>query len=56
LLPSKYYLKDFSFSLLKATYKDKTGLEFEESDFLSFELVEPDGRLTNAGFLQTRFL
>ncbi|MFW6262580.1 MAG: ATP-binding protein, partial [Thermotogota bacterium] len=51
LLPSKYYLKDFSFSLLKATYKDKTGMEFEESDFLSFELVEPDGRLTNAGLL-----
>lgn len=51
LLPTKYYLKDFSFSLLKATYKDKTGLDFEESDFLSFELVESGGRLTNAGLL-----
>jgi len=51
LLSSKYYLKDFSFSLLKATYKERTGLDFEESDFLSFELIDSNGRLTNAGLL-----
>ena len=42
---------DYSFSLLKAKFKEKTGTDFSEQDFVSFGLSNPDGFLTNAGVL-----
>ena len=42
---------DYSFTLLAATYRERTGLAFQDSDFLSFGLVDQNGYLTNAGAL-----
>ena len=43
--------KDYSFTLLEATYLDRTGLRLEPSDYVSFGLADKDGFLTNAGKL-----
>ena len=43
--------KDFSFTLLEATYLERTGLHFESSDYISFGLANKNGFLTNAGKL-----
>lgn len=43
--------KDYSFTLLEATYLKRTGLRLESSDYISFGLADKDGRLTNAGRL-----
>ena len=43
--------EDYSFTLLKATYLEKTGNHFASSDYLSFGLADKDGFLTNAGKL-----
>ena len=40
---------DYSFTLLEATYLERTGLRFEPSDYVSFGLAEKNGFLTNAG-------
>ena len=45
--------EDYSFSLLKATYLQRTGVRFEQTDFISFGLVSNDDFLTNAGKLLT---
>ena len=45
--------KDYSFTLLEATYLERTGLHFEPSDFVSFGLADKNGLLTNAGKLMT---
>ena len=45
--------KDYSFTLLEATYLERTGLRFEPSDYVSFGLVDKNGFLTNAGKLMT---
>lgn len=45
--------KDYSFTLLEATYLERTGLHFEKSDYLSFGLTDKNGFLTNAGKLLT---
>ena len=45
--------KDYSFTLLEATYLERTGLYFEPSDYGSFGLVDKNGFLTNAGKLMT---
>ena len=41
--------KDYSFTLLEATYLERTGLRFEPSDYVSFGLTDKNGLLTNAG-------
>ena len=43
--------KDYSFTLLEATYLERTGLHFEPSDYISFGLADKNGFLTNAGKL-----
>ena len=43
--------KDYSFTLLEATYLERTGLHFEPSDYVSFVLADKNGFLTNAGKL-----
>ena len=45
--------KDYSFTLLEATYLERTGLRFEPSDYVSFGLADKNGGLTNAGKLMT---
>lgn len=45
--------KDYSFTLLEATYLERTGLRLEPSDYVSFGLADKDGHLTNAGKLLT---
>ena len=42
---------DYSFTLLEATYLERTGLHFEPTDYVSFGLAAKDGFLTNAGKL-----
>ena len=44
---------DYSFTLLEATYLERTGLHFEPSDYVSFGLTDKNGYLTNAGKLMT---
>ena len=44
---------DYSFTLLEATYLERTGLRFEPSDYVSFGLADRNGFLTNAGKLMT---
>ena len=43
--------RDYSFTLLEATYLERTGLHFESSDYISFGLANKNGFLTNAGKL-----
>lgn len=43
--------KDYSFTLLEATYLERTGIHFEQSDYLSFGLADKNGLLSNAGKL-----
>ena len=50
-LPSPFKRTNLSFEVLRATYYERTRLEFSESDFLSFGLVDENGELTNAGAL-----
>lgn len=45
--------KDYSFTLLEATYLERTGLRMEQSDYVSFGLADKAGYLTNAGKLLT---
>lgn len=51
-LPSKFELNDMSFTLLSASLKEETsrGLE-EEKDYISLELIDSKGKVTNAGLL-----
>lgn len=51
-LVAEHKADDFSFTLLKATFKEKTNKEFDENkDYISLGLVSTDGKLTNAGVL-----
>lgn len=43
--------EDYSFTLLEATYLEKTGNHFASSDYISFGLADKDGFLSNAGKL-----
>ncbi len=43
--------EDYSFTLLEATYLEKTGIHFTSSDYISFGLADKHGSLTNAGKL-----
>lgn len=51
LQSSGYKLTDYAFTKLRERYKKVTGKSFENKDFESFELVDADGILTNAGAL-----
>lgn len=44
---------DYSFTLLEATYLERTSLHFEPTDYVSFGLMNKEGFLTNAGKLLT---
>ncbi len=44
---------DYSFTLLEATYLERTKLRFEPTDYISFGLANKEGFLTNAGRLLT---
>lgn len=48
---SKYNFEDLSFTLFKATYLQKTGKKLEESNFISFGLIDDSRKLTYAGVL-----
>jgi len=50
-LSSEYDFKDYAFSKLRERYKVWTGNSLEEKLFDSFEIRNPDGKLTNAGAL-----
>lgn len=50
-LKSKYKFENMAFTKLKSAYKQRTGNDFEESDYESFGIVDEDGNLTNAGAL-----
>lgn len=46
-----YLKKDFSFTLLSSTFRERTRTEFTDQDFFSFGLATNEGFLTNAGVL-----
>lgn len=46
-----YRFEDFSFSKLRSVYRIQTGSDLLDSDFVSFEMVDKNGCLTNAGAL-----
>lgn len=50
-LSSRYPLDQYAFTKLRSVYRQRTGLELEDTDFVSFGLVDEDGMLTNAGAL-----
>ncbi len=51
-LPSEYNVGDLSFTLLKATIKDKTGKKFnEDRDYISLGLLDKNNKLTNGAVL-----
>lgn len=52
-LPTDHKKDEYSFTLLEATYRDRTHIPFSENDYRSFGLVNADGYLTNAGMLLT---
>jgi len=53
VIPTGHIRKDYSFTLLEATYLQRTKVRFEEIDYISFGLVTNDGHLTRAGALLT---
>ena len=48
---SSFMLQDFSFTKLRSVFRMRTGAELTASDFISFELADESGKLTNAGAL-----
>lgn len=52
-LSTTHKIEEYSFTLLEATYRERTHLTFEKSDYLSFGLVDTNGYLTHAGMLLT---
>ena len=50
-LLSAYKFCDYAFTKLRTVYRKQTGSEFEENDFISFDLMDKEGNLTNAGAL-----
>lgn len=43
--------ENYSFTLLEATYRERTGIRYEPSDYVSFGLTDKEGFLTHAGRL-----
>lgn len=50
-IPSQYTFEDMSFSKLRSVHYKRLGQSFDDSDFVSWGIVDNDGRLTNAGAL-----
>jgi len=50
---SEFRKDDYSFTLLEATYLQRTQLRFDPTDYVSFGLATKDGFLTRAGALLT---
>lgn len=50
-LSSHYSFESLAFTKLRSVYRMRTGTELTESDFVSFELMGEDRKLTNAGVL-----
>ena len=50
-LPTQFQKDDFSFTLLEATYLQRTKLHFDQKDYLSFGLINENNTLTRAGSL-----
>lgn len=50
-LPSRYRFEDMAFSKLRSVHFQRLRRSFEESEFLSWGIVDEDGNLTNAGVL-----
>ena len=50
-LKTNYKKSDYSFTFFEATFYNITRTKITESDYLSFNLVDKDGYLTNAGVL-----
>ena len=51
-LPSEHFKDDVSFTLLDATLKKVTGIPInKDRDYVSLNLINPDGYVTNAGLL-----
>ena len=52
-LISGVHMDEHSFTLLEATYRERTGIPFSTADYVSFGLADREGNLTNAGRLLT---
>ena len=50
-LPTLYRFESFAFTKLRSVYRQRTGLEMDAQDFVSFGLVDEKGFLTHAGAL-----
>lgn len=50
-IPSPYKFEDMAFSKLKSVYFKRLNQSFDDSDFVSWGIVDSDGKLTNAGAL-----
>jgi len=50
-LPTRYRFTDHAFTKLRSVYRQRTGKEFDVSDFQSFTLADEQGMLTAAGAL-----
>ena len=50
-LPTLYRFEGFAFTKLRSVYRQRTGLEMDAQDFVSFGLVDEKGFLTHAGAL-----
>lgn len=50
-LPSRYPYENYAFTKLRSVYRQRTGKELSEADFISFGLMDDNGMLTNAGAL-----
>ena len=50
-IPSPYKFEDMAFSKLKSVHFKRLNQSFDDSDFVSWGIVDNDGKLTNAGAL-----
>lgn len=50
-LTTLYHFDNFAFTKLRSVYHQRTGLDMDRQDFVSFGLVDEKGFLTNAGAL-----
>ena len=50
-IPSPYRFEDMAFSKLKSVHFKRLNQSFDDSDFVSWGIVDNDGKLTNAGAL-----
>ena len=48
---SQYKFQNMSFSKVRSVYKQRTSIDFEDSDYASWGIIDEHGELTNAGAL-----